>query len=493
MRSVTKLYDKKALIKGCLGIVLTCVCMKVAGGIGALLIVPILLGALSRNRQEWIFYSLLMITCLTVTNDNIAPKDFVFTMVARVVYLFLSVVMTLQLTAQTVSKILQPVLWLLAYIAYMAGVAWAGWNPIISYLKLILFVLVFFAFYSVANHVSSHPRVNPMTLRSVMLSFVVFFIFGSIALLPFPAIAMLRVDYFVLNGLPIPEGSLFMGMTSHSQALGPMSAMMGILLLADLLFAIRRWDKLYLTLLGCVLLLVFKSGSRTAMGTLVIGCAFTVLLFMRAHGVGARWRGRAVSALMMLAVVVGLLIAITPRMREQMVSFIYKARGEKVEASEQTYERLLSSRQGLIDNAMDNFRESPWIGNGFQVSLRYKDWEPDSWKQLLSAPVEKGVWIPALLEEGGVFGMSLFLMFLIIMFFSLLQWQAYVGLIMLLSMLVCNLGEFTLFSMSSLGGFLWAMVFLGLALDAQRLKEERLRRQMAFQGPVTVSAQGYRF
>lgn len=493
MRNVTKLYDRKALIKGCLGIILTCACMKVTGGIGALLVLPILLSALNRNRQEWIFYSLLMITCLTVTNNNIAPKDFVFAIVARLVYLFLAVVMTLQLTAQRSSRQLSSLLWLFVYIVYMAGVAWAGWNPIISYLKLILFTLVFLSFYSVTNHVSTRPGVSSTILRSVMLSFVAFFIFGSIALLPFPAIGMMRIDYFILNGLPIPEGSLFMGMTSHSQTLGPMSAMMGILLLADLLFAIKRWDKFYLALIGCAMLLIFKSGSRTAMGTFVIGCAFTVLLFMRAHGVGARWRGRALSALMGLVVVFGLMIAITPHMREQIVSFIYKARGEKVEKNEQTYERLLSSRQGLIDNAMDNFRDSPWIGNGFQVSLRYKDWEPDSWKQLLSAPVEKGVWIPALLEEGGVFGMFLFLMFLLIVVFSFLQWQAHMGLIMMLSLLVCNLGEFTLFSMSSLGGFLWAMVFTGVALDAQRLKEDRLRRQMALQGPVTVSAPGYRF
>lgn len=493
MRSVTKLYDKKALIKGCLGIALTCVCMKVAGGIGALLIVPILLGALSRNRQEWIFYSLLMITCLTVTNNNIAPKDFVFSMVARLVYLFLAVVMTLQLTAQRRSRILTSFLWILLYIVYMSGVAWTGWNPIISYLKLILFTLVFLAFYSVTNHVSTHSQVRSTTLRSVMLSFMVFFIFGSIALLPFPAIAMLRVDYFVLNGLPIPEGSLFMGMTDHSQSLGTMMAMMGVILIADLLFAIRRWDKLYLALIGCSLFLIVKSGSRTAMGTLVIGCAFTVLLFMRAHGVGARWRGRALSALMMLVVVFGLLIAVTPRMREQMVSFIYKARGEKVEETEQTYENLLKTRQGLIDSAMDNFRESPWIGNGFQVSLRYKDWEPSSWKQLLSAPVEKGVWIPAVLEEGGVFGMSLFLLFLVVVCICCLRHRAYMALTMFISMLACNLGEFTIFSMSSSGGFFWSMVFTGVALDAQRLKEDRLRRQMAFQGPLTVSAQGYRF
>ena len=115
MSNLAAFYDKKALIKGLLGIIVVCVCMKLAGGLGSLLVFPILLGALSRNRQEWVFYSLLLITCLTVTNSNIAPKDFVFTIVARVVYLFLAVVMTLQLTAQRSSRLLRPLLWLLFY------------------------------------------------------------------------------------------------------------------------------------------------------------------------------------------------------------------------------------------------------------------------------------------------------------------------------------------------------------------------------------------
>lgn len=112
MSGIVTSYDKKALIKGWLGVIVVCVCMKLAGGLGLLLVFPILLGAISRNRQERGFYSLLLITCRTVTNDNFALKDFIFTIAARIVKLLLAVVMTLQLTVQRRCRILQPLLWL---------------------------------------------------------------------------------------------------------------------------------------------------------------------------------------------------------------------------------------------------------------------------------------------------------------------------------------------------------------------------------------------
>ena len=46
-----------------------------------------------------------------------------------------------------------------------------------------------------------------------------------------------------------------------------------------------------------------------------------------------------------------------------------------------------------------------------------------------------------------------------------------------------NLGEFTFFSMSYSGGFCWAMVFVGLALDLRKMSDENeeLRQQIEFE------------
>ena len=105
------------------------------------------------------------------------------------------------------------------------------------------------------------------------------------------------------------------------------------------------------------------------------------------------------------------------------MQFLFKTRGAEVAKESKTFENVLSSRQGLIDHAIKNFHESPWIGNGFQVSEKQKDMRIVSWKQLLAAPIEKGVWVVAVLEEGGIFGMALFCLFLLIAFYCLLSRQ----------------------------------------------------------------------
>lgn len=126
-----------------------------------------------------------------------------------------------------------------------------------------------------------------------------------------------------------------------------------------------------------------------------------------------------------------------------------------------------------MDSAMDNFAESPMIGNGFQVIKGMEAMDIQSWGQLMSAPVEKGVWVTAILEEGGLIGMILFVVFLVVSFYGLLSRRAFIGACALFVLLVSNFGEFTIFSMSSTGGVGWAAVFTGLALDAARLRQER--------------------
>lgn len=468
-------YDKKLLMQGLFGIALLCLAMKVTGGAGFLLIFPLVLVGFSKNKTGLLFWCILATTVLTMTNPNIAPKGSVFTIANRLIYLLVGGVMVLQVVGQRASKLMTPLLALLPYLAYMAIVSSVGWQPIISYLKLTLFTIVFFAFYSVSNATISRAQLNVAQLRSIFLCFACFMIVGSVCLLPFPGIATMSAEVYVRQGLPIPEGSLFMGMTWHSQALGPLVAIMSAMLLADLLFSVKKWDKLYLLLLLLSPLLIYKTGSRTAMGTYAAGLFFVTLVFMHARGVGAKWKGRALSALFLIGLLGGLAFVATPNLRQSAVQFIFKSRGAEVAKESKTFEGMVSSRQGLVDRAMKNFHESPWIGNGFQVSEMQKGLKIASWKQLLAAPIEKGVWVVAVLEEGGVFGMILFCLFLLIAFCCLLSHQAFIGAAGLFVLVVSNFGEFTFFSMSGNGGILWAMIFMCITLDAARLREAQFR------------------
>lgn len=468
-------YDKKFLVTALIGLGLLCLAMKVTGGAGFLLIFPFVLVGFGKNKTELLLWCVLATTVLTMTNTNIAPKDQVFSLANRGLYAVVGGVMVLQMVGQRPSKILTPLLGLLPYIAYMALTSAFGWVPLISYLKLTLFLIVFLAFYSVGNASATRYAVSVEKLRSVFLSFAIFLIAGSIALLPFPTISTLRTEEFFLRYGYIPEGSLFTGMTVHSQALGPIVSIFSTFLLADMLFSLKRGDKLYILLLLLCPILIYKTGSRTAMGTYVAGMFFVTLLFMQARGLGAQWKNKAMGTLLCLGIVGGIAFMATPQLRQSAINFIYKVRVGDVAEEKKGFDQLVRTRQGLIDNAMANFKESPLIGNGFQVSKQLKEQDRSSWTEYLSAPIEKGVWITAVLEEGGVFGFILFVIFLLCAFGKLLARRAVIGVSLFFVFVVSNLGEFTIFSMSGDGGLFWAMTFMGLAIDAHRQRREALR------------------
>ena len=95
----------------------------------------------------------------------------------------------------------------------------------------------------------------------------------------------------------------------------------------------------------------------------------------------------------------------------------------------------------------------------------------------MSAPIEKGVWVAAVLEEGGAIGWCIFVFFLLSSIFGAIKAKAYIGASCLFVVTLSNMGEFTFFSMSYSGGYTWAMVFVGLALDMRRMKDTREMQQ----------------
>ncbi len=474
MQSVKSLYDTRALIWSIVAFLGLCLAMKVTGGSGFLLILPFVFIGFSRNRVEVLLYCLMATTLLTITNMYLAPKDMVFSILNRMIYVVVGGVMSLQLIAQRRTKITSPLLSLFPFITYMAIVSSVGWNPMISYMKLILFIVTFLAFYSVSNAVTMNMRVSPPKIRGMFLALSCIVIIGSMCLLPFPGIGMMNVTQFFLSHGYYPEGSLFMGIMMQSQALGPTVAVLSVVLLADLFFSVRRWNVLYITLLVCSAILIYKTSSRTAMGTFLAGIAFVGFIFMCSKGIGGRWKSRVLGVLMLIVMLAGFVFLLTPRMRTAALMFVYKTNESAVVEGEGGVDRIVASRQGLMDNAMNNFRASPWIGNGFQVSEVMAGRATYSWRQLLSAPIEKGVWVSAVLEEGGILGMMFFVMFILVSFVLLLSRHAFMGSAALFVLLVSNFGEFTFFSMSAMGGIFWCVIFIALIMDAQRLAERKV-------------------
>lgn len=467
MKNDVKPYDKRWLVGSLLALLGMGLAMRFTAGFAFLLIFPMILVGFGKNRTELLLFCLLLDIAMVMSNSQVIPKSAVFSLAARLVYFLVAGVMVLQMPSQRRSQMITPILGIFGYLVFMTATAAAGWQPLISYLKLVLFVTVFLGFFSVANAAATRQGVDARKVRSVCLSFAIFFILGSVALIPFPALGMMRAEFFVSQGLPVPSEGLFAGMCLHSQALGPVVAVISTLILTDLLFCVRKWDKLYLLLLLCSPILIYKTGSRTAMGTYAAGLCFATFLLICARGGGSAWKNRALSVLLSLGMIGGIALFAVPSLREGVAKFVLKYASED-SGYNVTMEEVLATRQGSMEAQLENFAKSPVIGNGFQVSKQMENEEIVSAAQLLSAPVEKGVWITAVLEEGGIIGMVLLLAFFFVAGWRLWERQAYIGLAVFVSMIVSNLGEFSMFSMTSTGGLTWAMVFCGLTLDAQR-------------------------
>ena len=477
-----KAYKFSQVLKCLLIMVAVMLAMKFSGGAGFLVVVPLILMSLMRGDSVQLFFYLMVTVSMLMGNAYLMPKDMAFGLAQRGLMVLLGSAMALRCAGQRNSPVVKPLLLLILYLVVAAVSSLQGWNAMISYMKLFLFLMIFLAYYGVANEVaqSSQHGVVP-SVRAAFLAVAIFFILGSVLLLPFPAIGQLTGEEFeeaLRNGKTMT--SLFKGMTMHSQSLGPIVVMLFVVLLGDMVLSIRRADKLYMLLLLLCPVLVYKTSSRTAMGGLLFGAMLLLNGVMRARGLRVGWKGKVVSVFMLI-LTLGLVAALLiPSVRDSISSFALKSQNAGFE--DVNMEQLTSSRKGKWEEGIANFKRSPVIGNGFQVSANMMGYEPGF--TTLSAPVEKSVWISAVLEETGFVGFSVFLFFVLVVWMQGAKNRCYIGNTAFLTFLVLNLGEFTFFSMSHTGGFQWAMVFVAYMFDAHR-NLERSRETLI---PMTAKA-----
>ena len=419
----------------------------------------------------------VMVLCFTgIANPYIFPRSVTTVLLGRVSLFMVTGILMLRVAGRRSARVVSPFLGIFLYIAWSAVVSIQGFAPIVSYLKLILFVPIYLALFTIANEITASTRVNAKAVRSAILAMISFLVFGSLMLWPFPSLSQLQassVEDAARLAQIIAEGdSLFMGITNHSQALGPMLGVLLTVVFGDLVFSVKRWDPLYVALLVVGAFLIYKSSSRTGMGTFMAGIAMVTWLFMCARKVGMRWRGKVMSGLFLLGIVGLVALIAVPSIRERAMGFALKIRSNDaaVSARDVTFKNVTSTRQALMDEAMANFKKKPFTGNGFQVSAEMLRQKRTRLVDYMSAPIEKGVWPTAILEEGGVPGFVFFAGFLICCFTILVKRHAYIGAAALWVFAVVNLGEFNFFSMSYTGGFEWALVFAAVILDGQRMK-----------------------
>lgn len=439
----------------------------------AYMLFPLVVYTLMQKRTEFSFFVLMLLVSLAITNSIFFEKSAHFYTASRVCLFILAAGMTFKAGFKKNVWFLSPFYLLITFIFYMMAVSLAGWCPIVSELKAILF-LVFFLALMQGTGVVAQTGVDIRHIRAGMLAISIFYIFGSLAVIPFPSIGRsMLYGKFAENAASLAiiseMSGLFNGFTWHSQCLGPTVALLNAFLLSDYLCNFQKRSNLYMGLLTAVPILVFYSSSRTAFFAYLISIFSTVYFFMSEKRAKASKKSRVLMNLVLCGFLAGVYLIVSPRGVVRLEGFLRKAQvSEGVDRRNKLTDDLTSSRMDAVEKGLANFRESPLIGNGFQVSEGMVESMQGASGLILSAPIEKGVLPVMILEEGGVFGAFLFMTFLVVLYAKYRKLQ-FTGFMSTFTVFIAlNSGEAIFFSTSGGGGILWMTCFSALLMDIHR-------------------------
>ncbi len=436
------------------------------------LVAGLVLYAISQKRVEFTFFALMLLVSLAIMNPVFFTKGFSFYLVTRVSLLVLAIMMTAKAGFLRSAWFLSPFVWLYAYMGYIMVASLAGWAPVISELKAVLFLIFMLALTQSVSAVVLSGFDN-RAVRAAMLVVSCFYILGSVLSIPFPSIGrsmvLMQAEGWGQSLISSEMNGLFNGVTWHSQALGPTVATLNAFVLSDYLCNFKNRSRLYWLLLLSVPVLVYMTSSRTALFAYLISVFASVFFFMRERQVSAAKKSKVLMNLIFFALAAVLILAMRPGGFASVEGFLRKTQETgQIDRSDSLTESIMKSRMGLVEQGMANFRASPMIGNGFQVSEEMKEYSFSESGMILTAPIEKGVLPVMVLEEGGIFGAILMIAFVIAVYekYSRLRFTCFLSTFTVY--LGLNSGEAAFFSTSGGGGILWMICFCGLLMDVHR-------------------------
>lgn len=320
----------------------------------------------------------------------------------------------------------------------------------VSVLKIASWLVVVLTLLSAWNGLT---REESIALLHQLQSGLIWFMLLSLPFLLVPSIGYLR------------NGSGFQGLLNHPQAYGSTIAVFGALVGGRILSVEKpRWRDFSIFLLCAVL--VFLTAARTAVAAMFLGLCGVIILMpllsresMRMNMPGLH--SPKVRAVFLLTIAVALISG--PLIIDQVSSFVFKGSG-----SDSLTDAADASRGFVVYRMLANIQAQPLTGIGFGIGSSPESMvvERDPlFGMPLSAPIEKGVLPIAILEELGVFGA----LAVIGWFYFGLRRCAAAGasqLATLLTVLLTNLGEYTLFSVGGMGMLM--LIFYTSSINSER-------------------------
>ena len=444
---------------------------RVSGGWGLLVLVLLSMSFIARRKMGAVALCYTFLTFIINLNSSLVGG--VNSLAYRISFVLMTALVVVQ-GAQRRGTHTVPLIMIYPFLLVCVISSMHGYCPVVSYLKLLNFVLFLFGMHFVTRNLHHYPD-QIQTIRLGFQAFAVLLIAGSIAVMPFPAIgySMMvgkwNVDSYyastLLNDAIYSGRALYSGVTNHSQALAPFVVCISAWLLCDMLLVERRFCKLHIALLACVPILLYKTRSRVGLLGMVMTICIVCFYTLPASPIAPRMKQRIKSgffAALMILLCVAIVSQISGGAMSKWIRKTQETEADKRDLSE----AVTASRQGSIESNLYDFRQNMAWGTGFQVSYEIGQMYKRSSSIPLSAPIEKGVLPLMILGETGIIGAFAFLIFLSVFTMTCIVKKYVATLTLFYVMLVCNMGEATLFAPTAIGGCFWLVSCAGgFAID----------------------------
>ena len=368
-----------------------------------------------------------------------------------------------------------------------------GWAPSVSLIKLANFCVFLFGIWFGTQNLQERPK-DVLLLRSFFLALACLLVFGSIPTIAIPSIGYATsLQWYIAEGAEVVNEmfqqlkaesgmTLFCGITSHSQTLAPLLALTIGWVLCDMLLLERRFRWLHLCIIIFALPLVYLTRSRLGLISVVAALYMSAFYAARKIQLPARLRTRLSQGIIVSGVLLVVVVIIAQLTTGAMSRWIRKTNKEE-DDRRSLGEAFTSSRMGLIEESLYEFRRNPMFGSGFQVAEHTRDLVAVNKGFIISAPIEKGLAPVMVLGETGILGEMCFIIFIVSFCGTCVRRKYVVTFSLFTVMLVTNMGEATFFSPGGTGGILWMVgVVGGFTIDTYLLYRRQLEQQWAGMG-----------
>lgn len=490
-------FTKKVLARALLIILCILLCKYTAGVFSIVMCGAGLMWSMKNNVGKALS-CFVIFPMFIILSPIILPKPFIMGLMLRVGPLILTLGLVLSATKRRGNHSV-PLAALFIYLISVSVSSIGGYAPSISFLKLINFALFLVGVLVGTRNMHTMPK-EIEELRITFYAMTTIMVIGGIAMLPFPAICYPQNaqwvssaaggDIAVMNQIMRESTkhtlSLFAGITYHSQTLAPLISCMFGFVLCDMLFVEKKIKPLPTILLTLMPIMLFLTRSRTGLLSFLVACLM-VVFFARSRIKIPFVLKKKINSFVSVGILVAFMAAIAGEVTNGAISrWIFKTEDVSAELSNKgVAESLTTTRSGLIDENLFDFKQNPLLGIGFQVNYESSQYAQSGFF-VLSAPVEKGVLPLMILGEGGVVGAIAFLIFLV-SFYSICFRKKYIITLSLFTVLLAtNIGEASFFSPGGPGGILWMYCVVGGFMCDMLIKRLQSRNMIHF-GLMTVN------